>query len=121
MTTLTAVICDDDRATRQMIRTIVERAGYTVLAGVDNALEALNLVMAHRPDVLVLDLALNGLSGEEIIESVNECTDTTVVVHSANDPRFAVKRGARLFVSKGQLAQLEKTLVRIAEGARSAV
>jgi DNA-binding response OmpR family regulator len=103
-----------------MVRAIVERAGYQVLAGVDTAMDALNLVMAHQPDVLVLDLALNGMSGEEIIESIRECSETTVIVHSSNDPRFAVKRGARLFVSKGQLAQLEKTLQRVkGDAARS--
>lgn len=104
-----------------MIRTVVERAGYRVLAGVDNAMDALNVVMAHHPDVLVLDLVLPGLSGEEILESIQQCTDTRVVVCSAYDPRFAVKRGARLFVSKGQLAQLEKTLLRVAEERRAAV
>ena len=121
MSTLTAVVCDDDRVARQMIRTVVERAGDTVLAGVDNAMDALDLVMGHQPDVLVLDLVLPGLSGEEILESIHQCTDTKVVVCSAHDPRFAVKRGARLVVSKGRLAQLEKTLLRIAEERRATV
>jgi DNA-binding response OmpR family regulator len=109
----TAVICDDDPLTRKTVRAIVERAGYTVLAGVDTAIDALNLVLEHHPDVLVLDLVLPGLAGEEIIETIRECCDTTVIVHTAHDPRFAVKRGARLFVSKGQLALLEKTLHRV--------
>ena len=121
MPELTAVICDDDRVTRQMVRTVVERAGFTVLAGVDNAMDALNLVLGNKVDVLVLDLVLPGLAGEEIIESIKECTDTKVIVHSAYDPRFAVKRGARMFVSKGQLGVLEKTLERIKTEARAAV
>ena len=118
---LTAVICDDDRVTRQMVRSVVERAGYTVIAGVDNAMDALNVVLAHQPDVLVLDLVLPGVGGEEIIESIHECCDTKVIVHTAYDPRFAVKRGARLFVSKGQLALLETTLDRITKEAHTAV
>jgi DNA-binding NarL/FixJ family response regulator len=121
MTPLTAVICDDDRVTRQMVRSVVERAGFTVIAGVDNAMDALNVVLAHQPDVLVLDLVLPGLPGEEIIESIHQCSDTKVIVHTAYDPRFAVKRGARLFVSKGQLKVLEKTLARISEEARASV
>ena len=120
MQSLTAVICDDDRLTRQMVRAVVENAGYTVLAGVDNAMDALNVVMAHKPDILVLDLVLPGVAGEEIIEAIQECCDTKVIVHSAHDPRFAVKRGARLLVSKGQLATLEQTLQRLREEATSA-
>jgi DNA-binding NarL/FixJ family response regulator len=110
---LTAVICDDDPMTRQMVRAVVERAGYRVLAGVDNAMDALNLVLAHKPHVLVLDLVLPGVGGEDIIEAIQECSDTNVIVHSAYDPRFAVKRGARHFVSKGQLALLEQMLQRV--------
>jgi YesN/AraC family two-component response regulator len=72
------------------------------------------VVLAHQPDVLVLDLVMPGMAGEEIIESVKECCpETVLIVHSAFDPRYAVKSGARHFVSKGQLHQLERMLQRI--------
>jgi DNA-binding NarL/FixJ family response regulator len=97
--------------TRQIVRTIVERAGYKVLAGVGTAMDALNLTLAHQPDVLLLDLVMPGMPGEDIIESIRECChDTHVIVHSAYDPTYAVKSGARLFVSKGQFRLLEQTL-----------
>lgn len=110
----TAVICDDDQMTRQIVRGILERAGYKVLAGVGTAMEALNLVLAHRVDVLLLDLVMPGIPGEDIIGSVNECSrDTEVIVHSSFDPIKAIKSGARHIVSKGQLARLEETLIRV--------
>ena len=112
---LTAVICDDDPITRQVARSVFEKMGYSVLAGVATAMDALNLVLAHRPDVLLLDLVMPGIAGEEIIEAIHECCDTKIVVYSAHDPRYAVKSGARLFVSKGQTRQLEKMLERIAQ------
>lgn len=114
---LTAVVCDDDRITRQLVREVVERCGFAVLAGVDNAMDALNLVLSHQPHVIVLDLVLPGIAGEEIIATIHDATDTKVIVHTAHDPRFAVKNGARIFVSKGKVALLEQTLLRIAEEA----
>ena len=110
---LTALVCDDDPVTRRLVREVVERCGYTVLAGVDNAMDALNLVLSHRPHVIVLDLVLPGIAGEEIIATIQESTDTRIIVHTAYDPRFAVKNGARTFVSKGQLGHLENALLRI--------
>jgi DNA-binding NarL/FixJ family response regulator len=98
---------------RRLVREVLERCGYEVLAGVDNAIDALNLVVDHHPDVLVLDLALNGMSGEEIIEAIHEACHTKVIVHTAFDPRFAVKSGARLFARKGNVATLEKQLMKL--------
>lgn len=104
-----------------MLRSLVEGAGYSVLAGVDNAMDALKLVVAHRPDVLVLDLVLPGVPGEEIIESIGEVCPTKVIVYSSFDPRRAVKCGARLFVAKGQVTQLEAMLLRIAKETQASI
>ena len=65
----TAVICDDDSMSRQIARAIFEKAGFRILAGVGTALEALDMVLDHQPDVLLLDLVMPGMSGEEILPS----------------------------------------------------
>jgi DNA-binding NarL/FixJ family response regulator len=109
----TAIICDDDPLTRRVVREVVERCGYEVLAGVDNAMDALSLVLDHHPDVLVLDLVLPGVSGEEIIAAIQDSTPTKVIVHSSFDPRHAVKSGARLFASKGNSKVLERMLLKV--------
>jgi CheY-like chemotaxis protein len=109
----TAVVCDDDPMSRRLVREVLERCGYDVLAGVDNAVDALQLVIDHQPDVLVLDLVLNGMSGEEIIASIRDASDTHVIVHTSYDPSLAVKSGARLFARKGNVAMLEKQLMRV--------
>ena len=109
----TAVVCDDDPLSRRLVREVLERCGYDVLAGVDNAIDALQLCLDHRPEVLVLDLALRGMSGEEIISAIHDTGDTRVIVHSSFDPRFAVKSGARLFARKGNIANLEKQLMKL--------
>src|SRR5438128_1040012 len=115
-----AAVCDDEPMSRQIAEGVVENARYRTLAGggtaveaLDIALEALSLVLEHQPEDLVLDLALHGMRGEDIIGAIQECGGTRVIVHSSYDPRFAVKSGARLFASKGNIKVLEKMLLKV--------
>ncbi len=111
----TAIICDDDQMSRQITRAIFEKAGYNVLAGVGTAIEALQVVLDHQPDVLLLDLVMPGMSGEEILPSIKAgAPNTKVVIFSSYDPTFAVKSGAMFIVSKGEHAKLEATIERLA-------
>ncbi|HVT77564.1 MAG TPA: response regulator [Acidimicrobiales bacterium] len=112
----TAVICDDDAMSRQIARAVFEKAGFRVLAGVGTALEALDMVLDHHPDVLLLDLVMPGMSGEEILPSIKASSpETQVVIYSSYDPTYAVKSGAMFVVSKGQHGKLESTIERLAE------
>jgi len=73
-----AVVCDDDLMSRQVLR------GLLVDAGFDMAISALDLVSVTRPDVLVLDVNMPGLSGIDIIKDVQERSpDTAIIVVSA--------------------------------------
>ena len=111
----TAVIVDDDKMSRQLTRAIFEKAGYQVMAGVGTALEALDVVLTHQPDVVLLDLVMPGMSGEEILPSIKAgAPDTKVIIFSSYDPTFAVKSGAMFVVAKGQHAKLEATIERLA-------
>ena len=114
----TAVICDDDQMSRSIARAVFEKAGFKVLAGVGTALDALDMVLDHRPDVLLLDLVMPGMSGEEILPAIQHGSpETQVIVYSSYDPTFAVKSGAMFVVSKGQHGKLEATVERLANTA----
>lgn len=81
-----AVVCDDDLMSRQVMRGLLVDAGFDVMGEVDMAVAALDLVSVTRPDVLVLDVNMPGLSGIDIIRDVQERTpDTRVIVVSAYD------------------------------------
>ena len=81
-----AVVCDDDRMTRQVVRGLLADAGFEVIGEVDMAVAALDLVSVTRPDVLVLDVNMPGLSGVDIIRDVRERTPKTeIIVISAYD------------------------------------
>ena len=116
----TAVICDDDAMSRQIARAVFEKAGYRILAGVGTALEALDMVLDHHPDVLLLDLVMPGMSGEEILPAIKSGSpETQVVIYSSYDPTYAVRSGALFVVSKGQHGKLEATVERLATTAAS--
>jgi len=66
----TILVIDDHRYVREMIRALFEREGYRVLDSGDGA-EGLALAEAHRPDCVVLDVRMPGLSGFEVLERLN--------------------------------------------------
>ncbi|HEV3226595.1 MAG TPA: response regulator [Acidimicrobiales bacterium] len=81
-----AVVCDDDQMTRQVLRGLLTDAGFSVVGEVDMAVAALDLVSVTRPDVLVLDVNMPGLSGIDIIRDVRERTpQTEIIVVSSYD------------------------------------
>jgi DNA-binding NarL/FixJ family response regulator len=116
----TAVICDDDSMSRSLWRGVLDRVGFDVLASTDNAIEALNVVMMYRPDVLLLDLVLPGTSGETIIPTIREAVPScAVVVCSAFDATPAIHQGAVYVVPKGSVDQLANMLTALAKRAPS--
>lgn len=63
------LVVDDDAETRAMLATALQQAGFTVLAAADGA-EALTLVDQARPNLIVLDAVMPGLSGFEVCRAL---------------------------------------------------
>ena len=81
-----AVVCDDDHMSRQVLCGLLRDAGFDVVGETDMAVSALDLVMVTRPDVLVLDVNLPGLSGVEIMRDLRERSpQTSIIIVSAYD------------------------------------
>lgn len=56
---------EDDPVVRADLRLVLEDAGFDVVAHADDGAAAVQLAREHKPDVIVLDLALAGLDGIE--------------------------------------------------------
>jgi two-component system KDP operon response regulator KdpE len=87
--------------------------------------EALRLAGAHRPDLVILDLGLPGMSGLEVIEGLRGWSDVPILVLSARDAEgdkvAALDQGADDYVAKpfgmGELmARVRAALRRAAPG-----
>lgn len=74
----TILIIDDDAAIGSLEQEVLERAGYAVLRAYSGT-EAL-LLKDSRPDLVLLDLMLPGLSGEEVLPQLQ---GISVIVVSA--------------------------------------
>ena len=75
------VLADDHALVREATAELLERAGgIHVLGQAADGLEALRLVGALRPDVLLLDLAMPGLDGLEVTRRARELSPSTAIV-----------------------------------------
>lgn len=101
----TVLIIDDDAAIGDLEQEVLERAGYAVRRAYSGT-EALLLLKSSRPSLILLDLMLPGLSGEEILARIQ---GIPVIVVSA---KAAVQDKVALLLSSaaGMLAFRRKDL-----------
>ncbi len=97
-------VADDHHLVRAGIRALLEKAGDIEVVGeAVDGLEALELLEAVVPDVLVMDIAMPRLNGIEAVERIQELgLETKVVILSmySNEllVRQALQRGARVYL-----------------------
>lgn len=93
-------VIDDDVYIGDMLEEILTIEGYSVSRAYSGT-EALLLLSGNKPDLVLLDLMLPGLSGEEVLEKIK---DIPVIVVSAkidvNDKINLLLGGAADYVTK---------------------
>jgi len=72
MSKLKIVIADDESLTRLDIREILEEAGHHVVGEAGNGQQAIELVRAQHPDVVMLDVKMPILDGIETTKIVTD-------------------------------------------------
>ena len=79
------LVVDDDRAVRESLRRSLTFNGYTVETAGDG-LEALEKVVAHRPDLLLLDVMMPRMDGLEVCRRLRSAgDDLPILVLTARD------------------------------------
>jgi DNA-binding NarL/FixJ family response regulator len=79
--TLRIIIVDDHEVVRLGLRTLLERhPNFTVIDEAATAKEALQKVLLHTPDVVVMDIRLPGGSGIEACRKITEQLSETKVI-----------------------------------------
>ncbi len=99
------VIVDDAELFREALRAAFSQEGFDVLAVAGDAMKAIDMAREHRPDLLMLDLLMPGMSGIEVVGSITKASPETKVVlltssESAKDLLAAVKAGAAGYLTK---------------------
>jgi DNA-binding response OmpR family regulator len=67
----TILIVDDDVLVRDLLARFLELRGYHVRSAT-SGIEALSMVAESKPDLVVLDLVMPGMSGAEVLQSLRE-------------------------------------------------
>jgi DNA-binding response OmpR family regulator len=78
-----ALIVDDDPATVELIKVIIEKAGMQVF-GAYSGSEALQVCADVQPHVILLDLMMPGMDGWETFQGLRQITNAPIILVSAN-------------------------------------
>lgn len=86
MEILRALLIDDEPlAIRRLARSLAQVPGIEVVGSTTSAREAVTLIDAERPDLLLLDIAMPGLSGFEVLDRISPETQPAVIFVTAYD------------------------------------
>ncbi len=103
---LLALVADDNRAARRMLRLVLEPDGYEVTEA-ENGAQALDLFTHLRPDLVLLDAmmpVMNGFRACAAIRALPGGADVPILIITALDDNEAVEQafavGATDFVTK---------------------
>ncbi|WP_139982432.1 ATP-binding response regulator [Nocardioides litoris] len=103
---LTVVIIDDTPDLRDLLRIALTRGGFEVVGEAGDGAQGIDAVRLHRPDVVLLDLAMPVKDGIEALPSIRRlCPQAKIVVLSGFGAQQmsarAVAAGADGYVQKG--------------------
>ncbi len=98
------LIVDDEANLRRMLRALLEEEGYSVVEA-GSAEQGLGLLEEHRPETILLDLALPGASGLESLPRFQEQLPGAPVIMMSgeatlSDAARATREGAFHFLEK---------------------
>jgi two-component system response regulator NreC len=104
------VLADDHQIVRQGLRSLLERAGFEVVAEAVNGQDAVRLTRELSPDIAILDLTmpiLNGLdAGREIVRQAPRVRVMLLTMHAEEHQiAAALRAGIRGYLLKTQAAE----------------
>jgi DNA-binding response OmpR family regulator len=85
------VVIDDEESVREVVRAYLEKDHFQVFVAA-NGRDGLALAERHQPDLIILDLMLPDVSGEEICHEVRSRSDVPILMLTAKaseDERIA--------------------------------
>lgn len=82
---LSLVIVDDERSIIDLIKNLIDpkQTDAQVVGEAENGVDAYNVILQVKPDVVITDIRMPGMTGIELIEKINQvCPGITFVVIS---------------------------------------
>lgn len=101
------LVVDDDEDHRLLLRRLLARAGLTDVVEAADGAAGLKAALDHRPDLILLDLAMPGRSGIDVLPDLHDQAPEARVVVLTNAPR---RRMAEVVRSRGAVGFVEKSV-----------
>jgi len=102
----TVLICDDEPHIRESIRYAVKKEGFSYEM-VGDGIAAYETACSYKPDLIILDVGMPGMTGYEVCEKLRETPgheNTLILILTAfgqtTDKDNAFKSGANDFMTK---------------------
>ena len=97
------LIVDDAAFMRMMIKDILTKNGYEVVAEAANGVEAVELYKSHQPDLVTMDITMPEMDGIEAVKQIKAVNPAAkVIMCSAMGQQSmvmdAIKAGANDFI-----------------------
>jgi DNA-binding response OmpR family regulator len=99
------LVIDDDLPLRGMLAAALRQAGFQVLLAGDGA-EGHRALTIHKPDVVILDLAMPNVNGWDLLQKLRESGhlgSLSIIVVSAHlhvDPQAILQMGVKAILPK---------------------
>lgn len=98
------LICDDDEGILDMLELILEDIGFNTIPE-KNSLNVYNIIEKHHPDLILLDLWMPVLSGDQVLKTLRSNPETknlpVIVISASTDgEKIASDAGANEFIAK---------------------
>ncbi len=98
-----ALIVDDEDLIRKSLKRAFEIRKHEVIVA-ENGIQGLELWQKHKPDMVVLDVLMPGLTGPQVLKNIGSQPKSKVILISAYTGEYDVKRaeelGAAFFMAK---------------------
>jgi DNA-binding response OmpR family regulator len=91
----TVLVVEDESKLRELLRSYLEREGMAVLSASSGS-EAITLARTARPDLIILDLGLPDIPGEDVAIEVRSFLDAPILILTAKATESDRIRGLEL-------------------------
>jgi AmiR/NasT family two-component response regulator len=77
------VICEDEGVTQMQLRRALTRAGMTIAGTASNGIEAVEVTLRERPDLVLMDVRMPAMDGIEATRRIVEAYPVCVIMLTA--------------------------------------
>lgn len=114
------MVCDDDEGILEMMEMLLGELGYEVVAE-QNSTSALKTMIEQRPDLLLLDIWMPVMSGDQVLKSIKldqRLSAVPIIMYSASTEGKAIASAACAddYISKPfDMEELETKIAKLLE------